>query len=570
MKRIIEQIVREALPKSFKGSVQISAPDVLEHGHYATNIAFDLGKDLKKNPREIAEDLIQKIKKSKNQKSEDVFEKVEVAGGGFINFWLSDEALFKQLGKVLARPDRWGRSTTGKGKKVRIEYFQPNAAKVPHVGHLRSAVIGDALKRVFLSQGYKVVSDTHIGDWGTQFGILLSAWKSISKKEQDKIKKDPVQGLNDLYVSWNKKIEDDPDLRDKGKEEFAKLEQGDKENRKLWEWMVEVSMKEFEEIMGRLTLLSFEEHRGESVYEDVMPPLVARALKEGVAIEKDGAVIVDLEDEELGDAVLQKSDGASTYLLRDLATLQYCEKKKLEKNLYVVDVRQSHHFKQVFEVGKRLGISIAERSYHVVFGFLSLPQGAMSTRKGNVLGLLDVLDDVEARAGEVIEEKNPDLKKKRQVAQAVGVGALKYFDLSHHPKSNIIFDKEKSLSFEGGTGPYLQYAYARLRSILRRSKKKELRIKKNIEISEVERLLLVETLRFPEVVEDVLGTLAPNGLATYLHGFAQRVSEFYHAVPVLKEEDDEKRGFRLALVEAVAVTLKEGLDLLGIEAPEEM
>ncbi|MEK7479305.1 MAG: arginine--tRNA ligase [Patescibacteria group bacterium] len=574
----IKKIIRGALPYNFDGEVLVSVPDVTEHGDYSTNVAFALAKIQKTSPREAAEEMVAKIKEQGLRMKENVFSRIEGAGGGFINFWISDEALFGKLGEMLWKPEGWGRSNTGKGKKIRVEYFQPNVAKIPHVGHMRSAVIGDALKRIFLSQGHKVVSDTHIGDWGTQFGILLYAWKEASKEDQEKIKKNPVRGLNDLYVAEGKKIEAEPERRERGKEEFAKLEQGDKENRKIWKWMVTVSLVEFDEIKRRFGLLRFEEERAESVYEDAMPPLVERALKKGVAARKPldsaqgvtGAVVVDLSDVGLGEAVLLKSDGASTYLLRDLATLEYWDKKKLDKNLYVVDIRQSHHFSQVFDVGKRLGIPLASRSEHIVFGFMSLPEGAMSTRKGNVIGLLDVLDTMEARAREIIEKKNPELKNKEKVAKAVGVGALKYFDLSHHPKSNIMFDKEKALSFEGNTGPYLQYTYARLRSILRKIQDTRHKKQTSPKFDECERGLLVEMLRFPEAVEDAAKVYAPSVLANYLYGLAQKANEFYHSHPVLKEGDAEKRRFRLMLVEAVAATLKNGLYLLGIEAVEEM
>ena len=571
MKFQIEEFIRSVLPRDFERSISVSAPDVRSHGDYSTNVAFALAKYLKKSPREVAEELVLKIKEQGLRIRENLFSRVEVDGGGFINFWVSEEVLFERLQEVLRKSKKWGREDAGKSKKIRVEYFQPNVAKVPHVGHMRSAVIGDALKRIFLSQGYKTVSDTHIGDWGTQFGILLYAWKGLLEEEQEEIKKNPVRGLNDLYVAEGKNIEADPERRERGKGEFAKLERGDNENREIWKWMVRVSMIEFQEIMSRLGLLNFEEERPESVYENAMPSLVSRALKRGIALKKDGAVIVGLEDAGLGEAVLLKSDGASTYLLRDLATLEYWDKKKLEKNLYVVDVRQSHHFQQLFEAGKRLEIPLAVKSEHVVFGFMSLPEGAMSTRKGNVIGLLDILDEMEIRALEVIEKKNPKLKNKEKVARAVGVGALKYFDLSHHPKSNIVFDKEKALSFEGNTGPYLQYAYVRLRSVLRKVISCKLKVKSlKLQMDEGERRLLVEMLRFPEVVEDAAQARAPSVLASYLYGLAQKVNEFYHSHPVLRETDAEKRGFRLALVEVVAVTLKKGLYLLGIEAPEEM
>jgi arginyl-tRNA synthetase len=568
MRKQTLEILQEVVPKEVWDRLSVSASDNPEHGHYATNVAFVIAKKEKKNPIEVAYELGQKLKNLKDSQ----FSKVEVAEPGFINFWISDEALLDSLGGVLKKPDRWGEGKEGKGKTVVVEYFQPNIAKTLHVGHLRSAVIGDAVKRMLLSRGYKAVSDSHLGDWGTQFGILLHAYKGLSQEEQARVKEDPFTHLDALYVKENERIEEDPDRRELGKKEFARLERGDRENKKIWQWMVDVSTKYLEAIIDRLDLLPFDEHMNESVYEGVMPSLVKEALKRQVVQkDKEGAVFADLEEEGLGQAILIKSDGASTYLLRDLATLQHRLKKwKFWQNLYVVDVRQSYHFKQLFRVAETLGWGGPYRNTHVSYGFMSLPAGKMSTRKGTVIPLEDILDGVAGHARGVIAKKNPDLKDADHVAEQVGVGALKYFDLSHHRSSDVVFDRERALSFEGNTGPYIQYAHARLRSILRKAKSRARKVDTKRVPDGDERQLLVEMLRFPEVIADALKDYAPHMAANYVYGLAQMANEFYHSHPVMQEKDEDTCAFRLALVGGVAITLKNGLYLLGIEAPEEM
>ena len=505
---------------------------------------------------------------------------VSVAAPGFLNFTLTDAVLIGALKDVFEAGGAWGTSNVGEGKTVMVEYFQLNIAKWPHIGHLRSAVIGDALKRIFLSQGYHAVSDTHVGDWGTQFGILLLGYKEFqlahAKKE---IIEDPFTFLEDIYTKENIKIEADPERREHAKEEFAKLERGDAENRKIWEWMVDISMKKLEESAERLGLLAFDEHKGESSYEADMPRIVEEALEKNIAIHhEDGAILVDLATEKLDEAVLIKSDGASTYLLRDLATIKYRQKKwEFWKNIYVVDVRQSHHFKQLFRVAELLGYEGVGDSEHVEFGFMKLPEGAISTRKGMVIALGALLDEAEKRALAVIREKNPDLSHADEVARQVGMGAVKYFDLSHNRKSDIIFEWEKVLSFEGNTGPYLQYTYARLKSILRKidatiSSGQSFPFEKGRirGISNVEHRLISLILCYPMAIENALMERSPHILAAYLYELASITNEFYHMIPVLREEDEEKRMLRTMMVRAASTTLYNGLNLLGIEAPEEM
>ena len=380
----------------------VAVPEQQEHGDYASNIGLVLARELKKNPMEVAEELVKKLSDS------ETFSRIEIARPGFLNFFIADPLLLSKLGNVIKNPDALGTSAIGSGKTVIVEYFQLNIAKRPHIGHIRSAIIGDALKRMLLASGYHAVSDTHVGDWGTQFGILLLGYKEAGADLHTKeITKDPFGELEEIYLAENARIKEDPLRREQAKQEFAKLEQGDAENRKIWEWMVDISMRKLLEAADRLGLLPFDEHRGESFYEDKMASIVELALEKNVAKKTDdGAVIADLTAEGLDDAVLIKSDGASTYLLRDLATIQYRKEHwNFWKNLYVVDVRQSHHLKQVFRVAELLGFDglsssldhlgrVSGMSEHVEYGFMKLPEGgAISTRGGTGISLEKVLDE---------------------------------------------------------------------------------------------------------------------------------------------------------------------------------
>lgn len=588
MREKIRALIEEVMQEIFRSpdvEFSLSPPENPAHGDYASNIAFVCERGVAKQmnshvgevegihglrtPRQFAE----KIKGFLDAKAGDFIERIEIAGSGFINFFLSKRALQCALTDILAHPDAYGRSDIGKGKTVIVEYFQLNIAKRPHIGHIRSAIIGDALKRIFLSQGYRAVSDTHVGDWGTQFGILLLGYKEAGVRlHKQEVAEDPFGALEGIYGAENARIESDSARRELAKQEFAKLEQGDSENRVLWQWLVDVSMEKLKISAKRLNLLPFDEHRGESFYEDKMAPIAETALQKGIAEKTDdGAVVVDLTSEELDEAVLVKSDGASTYLLRDLATIKYRKERwGFWKNLYVVDVRQSHHFKQVFRVAELLGFEGAGQSQHIEYGFMSLPAGAISTRAGNVIALDSVLTEAAARARKVIAEKNPDLKNADEVARMVGLGALKYFDLSHHRRSDIVFRWDEALSFEGNTGPYLQYTYARLKSILRKLNQEKQEYAQSTEIDALEHRLLAMTLRLPEIIEDALSDFAPNTLANYMYGIAKLTNEFYHSHPVMQESGEGKKQFRMALVSLVALTLKKGLWLLGIEAPEEM
>jgi arginyl-tRNA synthetase len=555
-----------------KLKLEISVPESA-FGDYATNAALILAKQLKLNPSEIASQAAAEFAKLDVKK---VFEQAYEAKG-FINFKLSQQALLENLHAALKQKDDFGKTGFGAGKTVVVEYFQNNVAKPPHVGHLRSAVVGDSLLRLMRFLGYHALSDTHIGDWGTQFGILILGYKTSG--DQALVEKDPINELNKLYVEMSAKIEQQPELREQAKAEFAKLEKGDAENRKLWQWFVMESVADFERYRELLGLLRFDHNLGESFYEDKMPAVMEGLRTKGLAQRGEtGEEYVDLEQYGLGRCILIKSDGATTYHLRDLATYIF-RKGEFDfwKNIYVVDNRQSHHFKQLFKVLELLGYPAATDSIHVDLGFMSLPEGAISTRKGNIISLQNLVDEAQKRAVKIIEEKNPDLLNKSAVAKMVALAAIKYFDLVHNRKTEFVFTWDKALSFEGNTGPYLQYTHARIFGILRKynfqfpisnfqiNPKSEILNLKSEELSVLRKLH-----QFPEILEQVAQDYLPNQLCNYLFELSQAFNSFYQEIPVIQETDDELRLFRLQLITATAQTIKNGLYLLGIEAPEEM
>ena len=549
-------------------NIIIDIPDSI-FGDYATNIAFILSKKLKLSPKKVALDIISVIKQLDEDKIfSDIYELK-----GFINFRLSKESLLNNLSNILKTKDLFGKSDKGKNKIVIVEYFQNNVAKPPHIGHLRSAVQGDCLLRLFRFLGFNAISDSHIGDWGTQFGILIYAFKILGNKET--VEKNPITELNQLYVEMSNRIKADPELKEKGKAEFKKLEDGDPENRKLWQWFVAESLKDFEHYRKLLDLLPFDYNLGESFYERYMPEVIKEFQDKGLVTKGEtGELYVDLSDYKLGYCILVKSDGATTYILRDFATYIYRKKEfHFYKNIYIVDCRQSHHFEQLFKVLELAGYPANEDSVHVSFGFMSLPEGAISTREGNVIALKDLLDEAVARSLKIIQEKNPSLEDKKDVAIKIARAAIKYFDLSHNRKSEIIFEWDKALSFEGNTGPYLQYTHARIHGILRKADSINLNLNSNkysLDLKDQELNVLHKLQQFDEILQLSLNNYMPSYLCQYLFELSQIFNVFYQTLSVLREQNVQLRIFRLQLIMATAQIIKNGLYLLGIDALEAM
>ena len=537
-----------------KKKMKIEYPDV-SMGDFSSNAALILSKASKTSPKQLAEKIVEKLAKDK-------FKSVEVAGPGFINFRLKDDALIPTL---FDAHEPQPLSKKGEGK-ILVEYFQPNIAKPLHIGHLRTAVIGDAITRMLKYLGHDVESDTHMGDWGTQFGLLILAYRKYGNEAE--VSKDPITKLNEYYIKINKDAEDDPSVHEQGKAEFVKLEQGDPENRKIWKQFVDWSMEKFLKINPLMDILPFDHHWPESFFEDKMPAVVGELKRKGLLVESQGAQIVNLEEHGLGIAVIVKSDGGTTYLLRDLATFKFRKNEGFKKQLYVVDNRQSHHYFQLFAILKLMDEMVDGEATHIDYGFMSFKGKALSTRKGNMVLAEDVIEEAESKVARIIEEKNPDLANKKDVIKSVSKGALKYYDLSHNRHSDIDFDWNDALDFNGNTGPYLQYTYARLSSILR--KVGEEAGKPATEMSETEHRLALEATRLQEAVEESVKDYLPNTLANYLYGLANLANKFYHESPVASEPNAGKKALRLALVKKTRITLGQGLHLLGIRTLEEM
>ncbi|HEX9502798.1 MAG TPA: arginine--tRNA ligase [Patescibacteria group bacterium] len=561
MKKEIQQLVIEAaeatgvlISDELKSKITVTYPDA-KIGDYATNAALILAKEAKMKPVELATQLIAKMNVSD-------FEKVEVAGPGFINFRLKPEAL---VSKIIDSSEQ-----ITKPEKILVEYFQPNVAKPLHLGHLETAVIGDTIYRQLKYLGHQVESDTHMGDWGTQFGQLLLAYKKYGN--EGIVESDPINELNKLYVKINEEITKHPTLHEEAKEEFVKLEKGDSENRAIWKKFVDWSLEKHLKINELMNIQLFDHHWPESFYQDKMPAILMDLKGRGLLKESQGAQIVDLESQGLGIALIVKSDGGTTYLLRDLATFVYRKSLGFNKQLYVVDVRQAHAFKQLFAILKLLGYMHDEEAVHIDYGFMSFKGEALSSRKGNMVLAEDVIAQAKEKVEKIIAEKNPNLSDADYVIPAVAQAAIKYFILSHNRHSDIEFDWDKALDFEGNSGPYLQYTHARLASILRKAGNHVIgdRLQGTIVMSLTERQILFQTAILPEIVADSLEDYLPNVLANYLYNFATLLNRFYHESPVTQEPDEAVKNYRIALVFSAKKALSRGLDLLGIEALEEM
>jgi arginyl-tRNA synthetase len=571
---LISDIVRQIAPSEAEtilgsGNFDISYPKS-GFGDYATNVAMVLFKKFNiapaSNPVEFAKLLAVKLRELDKG---DTFLNIE-AQNGFINFTISPKVLLNTVMQIAKEKESYGKVDLGQGQKVLVEYFQPNIAKPLHLGHLRTAIIGDSLFKILSFTNYQTESDTHLGDWGTQFGLLILAYKKWGDIET--IKQDPITELNKLYVRINTEIEADPELREQGKAEFIKLEQGDSENRALWQQFKEWSWQEFGIIYEDLGIRQSDHDWPESFYIDKMPAVIEQLKDKNLLIESQGAQIVNLEDYGLGIAVIIKSDGGTTYLLRDLATYIFRKQQGFEKQIYVVDNRQSHTLAQTFKILELLGvITSPTEAVHIAYGVLSLPEGQMSTRKGTMVGAKALIQKAQEKALEIINQKNPGLEHKPAVAKQVMQAALKYFDLSHNYKSDIVFTWDKALSFDGNTGPYLQYTHARIHGILRKADAMNMEsINENVVLEDIEQLLLRKLHKFPEIITQTAENFSPNIIANYLFELSQIFNSFYEAVPILKETDNTKKNIRIKIITATAQVLKNGLNLLGIEAPEEM
>jgi arginyl-tRNA synthetase len=542
--------------------ISIEHPDELAHGDYASNIAMVLASEVDTGPRELAVKIVNGLRSD----TPDEVESVEIAGPGFINFTLTDQFLAESLERIIENGKQFGSSTIGGDRTVVVEYSSPNIAKPFTVGHLRSTVIGDAIANILAFTGHSVVRDNHIGDWGTQFGKILYALDQWGDIEAIEDSDQPMKKLVDLYVKFHDQAEDDEALNDEAREWFKRLENQDKQALDILNKLTTWSLNEFDNIYDRLGI-SFDTRHGESRFAPMVDEVIADLEVKGMLKESDGAKLVffgdpntDPEDHDLPPLMIQKSDGTSVYGARDLAT------DKWRKDEYGDDIQiinevgseQSLYFRQLFETEKRLGYFPKSQRHHVAHGLFRFEDRKMSTREGNVVWLEDVLDEVIDRA----KNFNPE------VAEQVGIGAIKYNDLKRDPKKDIVFDLDEMLNLEGNSGPYIQYTHARAQSVLNEAgvdpeglPSKE-RVPENQ--PEVARLLY----RFPEIVEKSADDLSPRHIANYVYRVARSFNTFYGNTKIIT--DDDTQTYRLLLTAATAQVLENGLKLLGIEAPEEM
>ena len=567
LKKLFSENINNIFGADYTEKVDIQNSTKKEFGDFQTNFAMVSSKLIGKNPREIASTLVD------NFKENDIIEKLEIAGPGFINIYLKNNFLNEELKKV--ENEKYDFSFLNTDKTIIIDYSSPNIAKRMHIGHLRSTIIGDSIKRTLQFLGFHTLADNHIGDWGTQFGKLIVAYKNwLNKKSYEE---DPIGELERIYVQFSDEAKKNPALEDEAREELKKLQLGDEENQKLWKEFIDISLKEYNKIYDRLGV-NFDYYYGESFYNDMMPAVLEELKEKGIAREDQGALVVFFENDKLSPAIVQKKDGSFLYTTSDLATMKFRKDElNVDEAVYLTDDRQQNHFKQVFEIGEMLGEPYNYKKTHVVFGIMRFGDGMIfSSRSGNIIRLVDLLDEAKTQVKKVIDEKNPNIpeEEKEKIAEIVGSGAIKYFDLSQNRTSDITFTWDKVLSFEGNTGPYLQYTYVRIMSIFRKLKEENINVENKDIILEnmngVERELAVELLRFPQTVVKSYESYRPNIIADYLFDIAKLFNNFYNSNSILKEENKKVMDARILLAEKTAFILKEGLGLLGINTVDRM
>ena len=553
-------------------------------GDYQTNAALVLGKERSENPKTLAAKILAQLDVG------DLCEPPTVAGAGFINFRLRADAIARKAGEIL-RDERLGVAKAESTRRIVIDFGSPNVAKPMHAGHIRSTVLGDALARIAQFLGHEVIRDNHVGDWGTQFGMVIYGWKNLLDREA--LQRDPLAEIVRIYKETNERSTKDPQVREACRQELVKLQAGDRENVDIWNECAALSMQDFEHVY-KLLDIHYDIQCGESFYNDRLPGVVDRLLKSGIAEISEGAVVVFFPDiPELADrpCIIRKRDGGFNYATTDIATVDYrINDLKANAVWYVVGAPQILHFKQIFAIARREGYTADLR--HIPFGsILGEDRKLMKTRSGENVPLRDLLEEACKRARKIIEEKNPDLSEadKLDIAQKIGIGAVKYFDLSQYRMTDYVFSWEKMLSLQGNTAPYLQNAYVRIRSIFRKAGESAVAtplwgvsadarheetghrpVATALVVADPAEINLAKRLcQFAEVVPQVLNDFRPNILANYLFELANNFHAFYEACPVLKSEEPA-RSSRLALCDLAGRVLQRGLDLLGIKVPEKM
>jgi len=558
--RFAEALAKAGLPEAG----ELTPASDPQFGDYQSNAALMLGKQCGENPRALAAKILAHLNVT------DLAEPPQVAGGGFINFTLRVDAVAAKTRELLA-DERLGVVGSTLPKKIVIDFGSPNVAKPMHVGHIRSIVLGDALARIAEFLGHDVIRDNHIGDWGTQFGMVIWGWKNLL--DRDALARDPLAEIVRIYKETNARSTTDPEVREACREELVKLQAGNNENLDIWNECVAFSMQDFQQVYELLDI-HYDIQCGESFYNDRLPEVVEHLLKRGIAEVSEGAAVVFFRDiPELADkpCIIRKRDGGFNYATSDIATIAYrVNDLKRDTLWYVVGAPQILHFKQIFEIARRAGYKADFR--HITFGsVLGADRKLMKTRSGENVPLRQLLDEAISRARKIIEEKNPDLtdEEKIDIARRISIGAVKYADLSQYRMTDYIFSWDKMLALQGNTAPYLQNAYVRIRSIFRKAGENVPKIDK-LELAEPAEINLAKRLcQFAEIVPQVLNDFRPNILANYLFELANSFHGFYEACPILKATEPT-RSSRLALCDLTGRVLERGLDLLGIKAPEKM
>lgn len=564
-----KQIIAESIAQITKIEVNeikgfIEVPKEQGNGDYAFP-CFKLAKTLRKSPNVIADDI-----KANVNISEKYVEKIEVVGG-YLNFFVNKETLAKEILQEVDENEEYGKSKIGNGKNIVIDYSSPNIAKTFHIGHLRTTVIGSALYNIYKYLGYNVTGINHLGDYGTQFGKLIEGYKRWGTEYN--LDENPIEKLTEIYVRISNLCKEDESVLEACRDNFKKLEDGDPECVELWTKFKDLSLREFQKVYDILGT-KFDSWNGESFYTDKMGEVIDLLEKSGKLVESQGARIIDLEDYGMAPCLIEKSNGSSTYATRDLAAILYRARTyDYDKALYVTSYEQVLHFKQVFEVAKLLGLDekYTNGLEHVSFGMVLLPEGKMSTREGNIIKLEELLNEAISRAKEIIEQKNPDLENKEEVAKKVGIGAVIFNDMSASRIKDEVFDWNTILNFQGETGPYIQYTYVRTKSVL--EKAGYLPKIENVKIDnlsdEYSMAILKLIYNFEDILIQVTDKNEPSMLARYLIELAKAYSSFYNENKIIVDDKDVQDA-RVYLTYAVSQVLKQGANLLGIEMPEKM
>lgn len=561
MKNKIINLIDDAIEELDKDTIAgiLEIPPKEDMGDFAFP-CFQLAKIFRKAPNMIAEEIAGKIEVTKD------LSKV-VSMGPYVNFFVNKEIYVKEvLGKV---GENYGASDIGKGKTICIDYSSPNVAKNFHVGHLRTTIIGNSLYHIFDKLGYHVERINHLGDWGTQFGKLIVAYKKWGSKEA--VEEKGIPELLDLYIKFHNEAEEDDSLNDQAREWFAKMEQGDQEALSIWEWFKDISLVEYKRIYNVLNV-DFDHYTGESFYRDKTNAVVKELDEKGLLKESEGAMIVDLDKYDMAPCLVTKKDGSSIYATRDLAAIFYRKNTyNFDKCIYVTGLEQKLHFAQVFKVVELMGYEWAkDQLIHVPYGLVSLEGGKLSTRSGNIVYAEDILKESVSKIKEIIEQKNPDLENKDEVAKKVGIGAIIFNDLYNQRIKDVTFTWEKIHNFDGETCPYVQYTYARAASVLRKTGITEVgEIDASLVTDDTSVALLKEIERFPQIVKTAAERLEPSVVSRYVMAVAQAFNRFYHENQC-NVEDENLMKARVKLVIVAKQVIKDGLELLGIQCPEQM